>query len=85
MWETYEALGGGVGRGKTTRSLVGVDNQPRGAVLKKSAGQGRGGVAGGAYDVVETLSSTETSRSSANDENVDVAVAVSWSNGELAW
>lgn len=33
---TYEAFGGNIGRGKTTGGLVGVDNQPRGAVLKQS-------------------------------------------------
>lgn len=31
---TYEAFGGDIGRGETTRDLIVVDNHPRGAILQ---------------------------------------------------
>lgn len=97
---TYEAFRGHIGGSKTTGSLVGVDNQPRGAILviielvelsflstrttppfhppifffclrRPQLDNSRKTREIETYDLVETLSSTETSRASTNDENVN--------------
>lgn len=75
--ETYEALGGDICRSKATSLLVRINDQPRWTVLVRhvsrvvpevlvAAGSRR------AYNVVESLGSTQAGRASANDENIDI-------------
>ena len=52
-----EAFWSDIGRGKTTRRLVGINNHPRGTI-----------------DLVQALCGTQTSRSSSNDEDVNIDI-----------
>ena len=78
--ETYETLRSHVSASKTTGLGVGVDNEPRRAILGDKSvlatweTSPRDELAVSTHDLVQTLGGTETSRSHANDKDIDVAI-----------
>lgn len=72
---TYESFRGHISRGETTGSLVGINNQPRGAVLEEPLiilwVHAQGFKKETPYDLIQTLRSTQTSWACTNDENIN--------------
>jgi hypothetical protein len=70
----YKAFRSHVGRGQTSRRLVGIDNQPRGAVLECGLANEQEFETRAAYDLVQSLRSSKSRRTGSDDEHIDTAV-----------